>query len=507
MPSIESITFNSSLIHQFEEALKNVCNVLFSLDASGKLVSWYGSAEALFGLGREHVIGKKVSILWPQHKQSIANEILSIALEGKANSEFEIETPNNKNIEPQVITTIPIKDQDSKVIGITCASKGITQSKKFLQSVLDGIQDSIKIVDKDFNIIFLNEKATKRIGDTGVNLIGKKCYVESWSNNKPCTHCATGRCFDSSKPQQSLTTYKLNGDTHYLELFSFPIKNDIGETIYAIEFERDITERKNLEQEREERRKELSERVQELKLAYKELQSIHGQLLQAEKLASIGQITSCLAHEIDSPLTTISGYCELLEESLQDEKDLSRLTIITDQVLRCQKIIREILDFSRKSRGIKTLQDINTLIKSTVSLMEYVLKVNKIQISLNLDDKIPQVSVDENQIQQVFFNLLKNSTDAMPGGGEIKVSSVFAQNTNTLELSFDDTGCGIPKADMDCIFEAFFTTKEPGRGTGLGLNICADIINKHGGNMFVESDEGKGTSFRIALPVNGGSMT
>jgi two-component system NtrC family sensor kinase len=197
----------------------------------------------------------------------------------------------------------------------------------------------------------------------------------------------------------------------------------------------------------------------------------------------------------------------LLEESLQDEKDLSRLTIITDQVLRCQKIIREILDFSRKSRGIKTLQDINTLIKNTVSLMEYVLKVSKIQISLNLDDKIPQVSVDENQMQQVFFNLLKNSTDAMPRGGEIKVSSVFAQNTNTLELSFDDTGCGIPKADLDCIFEAFFTTKEPGRGTGLGLNICADIIKKHGGNMFVESDEGKGTSFRVALPVNGGNTT
>ncbi|MBO1223504.1 MAG: PAS domain-containing protein [Candidatus Scalindua sediminis] len=389
----------------------------------------------------------------------------------------------------------------------THSSNDMIQSEKFLQSVLDGIEDSIRIVDRDFNIVFLNEMAVKRAGNSGKNMIGGKCYEESWNNSKPCPHCATWKCFESDKPQQSLTTYKLNGSERYLELLSFPIKNDVGKTIYAIEFERDITERKNLEQEREEQRKELSERVQELKLAYKELQSIHNQLLQAEKLASIGQITSCLAHELDSPLTTISGHCELLEEDLKNEKALSRLTVINNQVLRCQKTIREILDFSRKSRGIKTLQDINTLIKNTISLMEHVLKVNKIQINLNLDDKIPQVSVDENQMQQVFFNLLRNSIDAMPDGGEIKISSIFKQDTNTLELSFDDTGYGIQKADMNSIFEPFFTTKAPGKGTGLGLNICIDIMKNHGGDIFVKSNEGKGTSFIVFLPVNEGNTT
>jgi PAS domain S-box-containing protein len=389
----------------------------------------------------------------------------------------------------------------------THSSSDVIQGEKFLQSVLDGIKDPIKIVDRDFNIVFLNEMAVKRTGNTGKNMIGGKCYVESWNNSKPCSHCATWKCFESDKPQQSLTTYKLNGSERYLELLSFPIKNDVGKTIYAIEFERDITERKKLEQEREEQRKELSERVQELKLAYKELQSTQSKLLQAEKLASIGQITSCLAHELDSPLTTISGHCELLEEDLKDEKALSRLTIITNQVLRCQKTIREILDFSRKSRGIKTLQDINALIKNTIPLMEYVLKVNKIRINLNLDDKIPQVSVDENQMQQVFFNLLKNSIDAIPHGGEIKISSIFKQDTNTLELSFDDTGDGIPEADLNCIFDPFFTTKEPGKGTGLGLNICIDIIKNHGGGIFVKSNEGKGANFIVILPVNEGNTT
>ncbi|MFQ5963354.1 MAG: ATP-binding protein [Candidatus Scalinduaceae bacterium] len=394
-----------------------------------------------------------------------------------------------------------------KKIGSICAIKDNIQSKKFLQSVLDGIEDSIKIVDRNFKVILLNKTAARKIGDSKENLIGRKCYEEFWNNNEPCSHCDTWKCFEQNKPQLSSTTYELNGNKHYLELISFPIKNDLGKTVYVIEFERDVTERKKLEQEREEQRKELSKRVRELKLAYKELQSTQGKLFQAEKLASIGQITSCLAHEIDSPLTTISGYCELLEEDLKGEKALSRLKIISNQVLRCQKIIHEILDFSKKSRDTRTLQDINALIKSTISLMEHVIKVHKIRISLNLDNEIPQISVDENQIQQVFFNLLKNSIDAMPHGGEIRISSVFKDNINSLELSFDDTGHGISRTNLNCVFEPFFTTKEPGKGTGLGLNICSDIVKNHGGDIIVKSEEGGGTSFTITLPVNEEKMT
>lgn len=381
------------------------------------------------------------------------------------------------------------------------------QSEILLQSVLDGIKDSIKIVDRDFNIVLFNETAAKKAGVSEENLTGRKCYKEFWDESKPCSHCTTWKCFETNQPQQSLTTYELNGHTRYLELSSFPIKNENNETVYVIEFERDITERKLLEQEREEQRKELGKRVNELQLAYEEIQSIHSQLFQAEKLSSIGQITSCLAHELDSPLTTISGYCELLAEDLKDEKALSRLKIISDQVLRCQKTIREILDFSRKSRDTKSQQDINILIRRTVSLIEYILKVNKIQIKLDLDSKIPRVNADENQIEQVFFNLLRNSIDAMPQGGEIIISSAFKQNSNSLELTFDDTGHGISETDRNRVFEPFFTTKEPGKGTGLGLNISSEIIKNHGGSIAVTSKPTTGTSFIITLPVNKGYMT
>ncbi|MDR4505997.1 MAG: ATP-binding protein [Candidatus Scalindua sp.] len=489
------------LIYDYEEALGNVCNVLFSFDVSGNLLSWHDSAEELFGYLREKVAGKNVQTLWPQKKHPIADNMVDVLLNGAATYEFVNETPISGKSASQTITTIPIRDQSSKVIGATCVSAYMTHSKKFLQSVLDGIEDSIKIVDRDFNIILYNEKAAKEKNGTVKTLIGKKCYKEFWSNNEPCSHCVTRRCFETNKPQQTTDTYLLKEKKKYMEFFSFPIKNESGKTVYVIEFERDITEREELEQKKEKQREELGKIVRELQLAYKEIQSMQNKLLHAEKLASVGQITSCLAHELDSPLTTISGYCELIEEDIQDENTLSRLEIISNQVTRCQKTIRGVLDYARKSKDIKTFQDINTLIKKTISLMGYVLKVNRIRVVLDLDDNLPRVHVQENQMQQVFFNLLRNAIDSMPDGGEIAISS-FKKDGKNLQLTVKDTGHGVSEAEQKSIFEPFFTTKDPGKGTGLGLSICTDIVRSHGGNITVESRKGEGASFIIILPVN-----
>lgn len=489
------------LICEYEEALGNVCNVLFSFDVSGNLLSWYNPAEELFGCHREEVVGKSVRTLWTENKQSIADNMLDVAFNGAATYEFVNDSPISRTSASQIITTIPVKDQSSRVIGATCVSDYLTHSKKFLQTVLDGIEDSIKIVDREFNIILYNEKAAKGQNGSQRTLIGKKCYKEFWNNNEPCSHCVTRRCFETNKPQQTMDTYLLQEKKQYMEFFSFPIKNEEGTTVYVIEFERDITKRKELERKKEKQRGELREIVRELQLAYKEIQSMQSKLLHAEKLASVGQITSCLAHELDSPLTTISGYCELIEEDLKDENILSKLEIISNQVARCQKTIRGVLEYSRKSKDIKTFQDINIIIKKTISLMEYVLKVNRIRVVLDLDNNVPLVNVRGNQMQQVFFNLLRNAIDSMPDGGEIKISS-FKKDSKTLQLTFKDTGHGMSQAEQKSIFEPFFTTKGPGKGTGLGLSICSDIVRSHGGKITVESREGEGASFITILPIN-----
>ncbi len=492
---------NLRLIYGYEEALRSVCNILFSFDVSGNVLSWYNSAEVIFGYQKEEIIGKSIRTLWPDDRQSIVINILDMVLNGAVKYEFVPETPVSSTSESQIITTIPVKDPSSKVIGATCISEYVTHSKKFLQSVLDGIEDSIKIVDRDFNIILYNESAIKGQNGTKKMLIGKKCYEEFWNNKTPCSHCVTGKCFEDNKPQQTMDTYIVEGEKRYMEFFSFPIKNELGKTVYTIEFERNITERMVLEQKREKQREELGEIVRELQLAYKEIQSMQSKLLHAERLASVGQITSCLAHELDSPLTTISGYCELIAENLRDKNELSRLGIIANQVTRCQKTIRGVLDYSRTSKDIKAFHDINTLIKNTISLMEYVLKVNRINVVLDLDNNLPLVNVQENQMQQVFFNLLRNAIDSMPDGGEIKISS-FKKDCETLQLIFKDTGHGISETIQKSIFEPFFTTKEPGKGTGLGLSICSDIVRSHGGEITVESGKGEGASLITTIPLN-----
>lgn len=379
--------------------------------------------------------------------------------------------------------------------------KGLGASWSFLQSVLDGMPDLINIVDKNFQIIFVNEAAAAQAYKPKAQLVGKKCYKELWQRDDNCPNCVTGKTFETGLRHQSIDWETLpNGNRCCLERVTFPITDGNGEIICAVEMVKDVTERKKLEEEREEQRMELGKRIRELRRAYEELEALHSQLLQAEKMSSLGQMASSLAHEIDSPLTIISGYCELLSHDFKDEKLLSRLNTIAEQVARCKKTTRDILDFSRKSKGEKKPHNIETLVNQTLSLMQYVTKVRKINVSQNLDKSVPNILVDGNQIQQVFFNLLKNAMDAMPHGGEIFITNKYQQGFDKTEITFQDTGTGISEENLKNLFKPFFTTKA--KGTGLGLTICLDIIKNHGGTIAAESAVGKGSKFIITLPVS-----
>ncbi|MBM4065133.1 MAG: PAS domain-containing protein [Planctomycetes bacterium] len=375
-------------------------------------------------------------------------------------------------------------------------------SERFLQTALDGIQDCINIVDKDFRIIFMNEAASRRTGKKRQLLLGSKCYAELWNENSPCESCVTGKVFETGKAQQAITWETgLDGKKFYLERFSFPIVDKEGNIEYAVEIFRDITERKLLEEDREQQRLELGKRVREIRHAYEELKSMQNKLLQAEKMASIGLLASSLAHELDTPLTTISGYCELLEEDIRDEKLLSRIKIISEQIIKCQKTIRNLLDFSRKSTCEKKICNIHHLINNTLLLVEHRLKIHKINLHKTFNEDVPPLLVDGNQIQQVILNLVNNAVDALPQGGDVFIETRLNKEAKSVEIVFDDNGIGISGEDQKRVFEPFFTTKETGKGTGLGLSICNNIISAHNGKITLESRIGNGTRFVVSLPI------
>lgn len=239
-----------------------------------------------------------------------------------------------------------------------------------------------------------------------------------------------------------------------------------------------------------------------------EIKKAQEQLMNAEKLASLGRMAAGFAHELNSPLTGIITFSHLIMKRLPetDKENREDLQVIIDQAERCSKIIKGLLGFSRRTGYEITLTDINNLIERTVSMVKNQAKFHNIEFRLNLERSLPQIKVDAHQIEQVFLNLLINAADAMNESGTITIASRLLKDAEDpsrefIELEFTDTGPGIPEEYLSKIFEPFFTTKPPGKGTGLGLSVSYGIIKRHGGTIFVKSSPNKGASFFIRLPA------
>jgi len=229
------------------------------------------------------------------------------------------------------------------------------------------------------------------------------------------------------------------------------------------------------------------------------------QLINTEKLASLGRMAAGVAHEINNPLTGIVTFSHLMlkrtpPENIQDIEDLN--TII-DQAERCAKIIKGLLGFSRKTASEKKLVNLNTLVSNTLEMVKHQSRFLNIHFDLLLDSKLPEVIIDPNQIQQVLLNLLINAADAMQQKGKITLATRLIEKgaAKFVEFEITDTGPAIPEDLIGKIFEPFFTTKPAGKGTGLGLAVSYGIIKKHEGTIFVKNSPGSGASFFIHLPV------
>jgi two-component system, NtrC family, sensor kinase len=225
------------------------------------------------------------------------------------------------------------------------------------------------------------------------------------------------------------------------------------------------------------------------------------QLQHSEKMASIGLLAAGVAHEVNTPLTGISSYTQMLREQVKPE-DLRYplLEKIERQAFRAAKIINNLLNFSRSGSADLETVDVNRVLLDVLSLLEHQLERNRVKVVREFSDGLPVVRGNENRLQQVFFNLILNARDAMPSGGWLTLAT-RADDDDTVIIEVRDTGVGIRREDIKRIYDPFFTTKGIGRGTGLGLSVSYGIIQEHGGAIFVDSVPGKGTTFQVALPA------
>ncbi len=226
-------------------------------------------------------------------------------------------------------------------------------------------------------------------------------------------------------------------------------------------------------------------------------------LIQAAKLAAVGEMAAGIAHELNNPLTSVTGFAELaLEEIPEGSQTRGDLEIVMREAIRARDVVRRLLDFARQSESTRASASLNEVVEDVVALSRHLIQTSGVELSLNLEKDLPWVSVDANQMKQVLLNLIHNALQAMPDGGALNIATESASRygRDWVVVSIRDTGVGIPQPEQARIFEPFYTTKGNQGGTGLGLSVTYGIVTDHGGQIDVQSQPGLGSTFAVWLP-------
>ena len=380
-----------------------------------------------------------------------------------------------------ILTCIYLRDLTERIR----AERELYKTNVFLQNVIHCSVDGIVVVDVKGSVLIFNEGAERILGYKAEEMIGHSEMLFRFYPPETAKEMMRRMRSDDYGPRDKLPSTRLTFyDKAGKEVpvsFSAAVVREAGREIASVGIFSDLREQVRMR---------------------RELEETQAQLLQAEKIASLGRLSAGVAHEINNPLAGILIYAELLERQLESITfDREYLTEIISQTLRCQQIVTRLLEFSRQSLGQKTHFDINGIILRCIDLISHQAIFHNIEVKTKLNTELPQIMGDPGQLQQVLTNLLLNAADAMQGQGKITVTSRPNPSHDGIILTLTDTGPGIPPDIQDKIFEPFFTTKAPGKGTGLGLSIVYGVIQRHGGAIELDSAPGGGTTFTIRLPL------
>lgn len=274
---------------------------------------------------------------------------------------------------------------------------------------------------------------------------------------------------------------------------SIPVYSDDEIGMLARSFNTMTDKLKTAHQEIENRAYALEQKVEELKKTQQ-------QLIRSAKLASLGKLAAGVAHEINNPLAIILNYCYLLMRRLgQQEAYGKNLKMMISEVTRCSRIVKSLLDFAREAPPEMRRVDLNSLIEHSLVLMKDQSAFFNIKVKKDFDRCCPHINVDADQLEQVFMNIILNAAEAMPDGGSLTITTL--RKDDYVEINFADTGCGIRHKDISKIFDPFYSTKEVGKGIGLGLSVSYGILERNNGSIEVDSKMGKGTTFTLKFPA------
>ncbi len=361
----------------------------------------------------------------------------------------------------------------------------LEQKRQQVQAIIDGITDVMAVVTLDFRIHSVNHVFYTTFSRSSP--IGEPCYHVFRGQRRPCDDCPMIAAVENNDTCRRMHIYNLKGENRQFEITASLLRDRLGRVENILLLKRDVTVEK----------------------AYQ------AKYYHTEKMATIGLLAAGVAHEINNPLAAISGFAEGLKRRLPrlearlgiQPTDISLkrdfreyVETIMAECNRCRDIVQNLLTFSPRSRVMRSAVDLNDLTVDVIKILEHQLKKKLPRaICLDLSPSLPPVSGVVAELKQVVINLVLNAMDAVQEKGTILIRT-FPEDDRWIVLRVKDTGCGIAPKDQDKLFEPFFTTKPVGKGIGIGLSTCYNIIRQHGGEIMVESEAGEGSVFEVRLP-------
>jgi signal transduction histidine kinase len=360
--------------------------------------------------------------------------------------------------------------------------RNLTKSEEKLKTQFSLLQSTFESIPYPFYVIDANDYTVKmansaaQFGDLSK---GRFCYSLTHGKDKPCDSesdpCPLAQMKKTKKPQIVEHVHSdESGVARTYDIFAYPVFDSRGDIVQMIEFCQDNTERKHMQE----------------------------QLIAQDRLVSIGQLVSGVAHELNNPLTSVLGFSDILLNHELPPDIRGDLEIINSEAKRTALIVKNLLTFAGQQPQQKTSVNINEPLQTVLQLRGHTQRANNITTEIHLDQGLPLVMANVSQLHQVFLNIIVNAEQAMTdlrNKGTLKISS--EQRGNFVRVIIADDGPGISRENMARLFTPFFTTKEIGKGTGLGLSISQGIILEHGGRIWAESEPGKGATFFVELPV------
>ncbi len=480
---------------KYKNLVEAASDIIWEADTQGMYTFISPNIKELLGYEVEEVVGKKRTLDFTPKKElkKWLKRFKEANAKRKTFAGFEV-LHHHKNGTPLIfeVSGSPFFDNEGNFKGYVGINKDITERKRvaeelkesqeFSSSLMENSPNPKSVLNPDTSIRYVNPAFEKLTGYKTAEVVGIKAPYPWWpkEGRRVMTQSLKKAILSGGKKGEHIF-HKKNGEPFWVALNSAPVIYRKKLRYFLISW-LDITDRKRAEEEKVELE-----------------QKAH----LASRLASVGEMASGIAHEINNPLTAVIGFAQLLMDNDLPEEIKEDLTIIHKEAQRAAGVARNLLTFARKHAPSQQPTSINSIIEGVLSLRAYEQNVSNIKINTKLASDLPEVMADYSQLQQVFINIILNAEAAMLEASNGGTLTITTQRFNhSVRASFADDGPGIDKENLNRIFDPFFTTKEVGKGTGLGLSVCHGIIAEHGGKIYARSKPSQGATFIVELPIN-----